>query len=221
MNIDSSRIIIVSGMPRAGTSIITYCLACHKDITLYVDGTESHVLENTLLPKWKRTKQNIELLNKILQKTKTKYLLLKRPMNCINLNYLQQDFTDSYYVLMKRKLKDISVSWKESKMVSKKIYTNPQKSYNNFINALQSFKHKQKIIYNIEEAINQPDIFFNKITASLQLDTNFNYSALKENGKWSRKYVQALINKQKILLSATNKTQTGLKNYKLNKNIII
>lgn len=225
MKFDSSRIIIVSGMPRAGTSVITYVLAKHKDITLYIDGTEAHVLENTLLPNWTGSEEQIELIQKILSKTKTKYILLKRPIHCINSKFIERDFPNALFVFMERELKEITTSWKNSGMVGKNIYENAEESHNRFKKKMRDMMVEKKIINSLEDFCENPQILLSKVSEITKLENIFNTDIVARNEKWTSKYHRELIENKKALVSMSKKTKIGLKGfkkeYKIDSSIII
>lgn len=103
------RLIIVCGMAHSGTTILTHVLKEHPSVFCFVNGSESWLLENTILP----NKQN-ESLQRILQTIpNNKRILLKRPwvLCCGLTDWLLQDLPNAKYLYCYREFSDISMSW--------------------------------------------------------------------------------------------------------------
>jgi hypothetical protein len=220
MGFDSSRIIIVSGLPRAGTSVMTYILATHKDISLFIEGHEIHVLENEILPLWTGTEEQHKKIQRILNTSQNKFVLLKRPelyskKEETNFN---KDFKDSIFVLMDRKFSDISKSWQTSSMIPSRIANEANDFYEDSKKQIQDFIKiypEKRFLYTLEQLKNNPNSILEKISNLLGIQNKFDTNILKDKGKWDHnKYVKELLLSRIAFTDlTTNKQRTmiGLK----------
>lgn len=104
---DNKRLIIITGMPHSGTTILTYILKQHPDILCYIDGNEGWLLENDLL-----LSENSEEIEKILYQNLEKIILLKRPLSEVKkANWMKNEMPDAKYIYCYKTFDDINLSW--------------------------------------------------------------------------------------------------------------
>lgn len=213
--IDYSKIIIVTGMPRAGTSIITRVLASHPEITLFADGSEIHVLENHLLPLWTDSNQDIETLEAIQSKCETEYLVMKRPdlFKKDEENNFSERFKDSLFIVMRRGFKKLKKSWNMSGMVPKKMALNAKNIYKESNKEIKKFIQEEsdrRILYSLEQLQQNPKELFSIVSSKLEIENLFSTASINNKGKWDHsKYLRELFLKRKAITNlSTNKEST-------------
>lgn len=206
--------IIITGFPRACTSVMTYVLALHKDITLYTDGAQSHVLENHFLAFWDNRTEDFEKLERIKEATVTSNILFKRPEFYARENVIAK----AKYIFMTRDKKDLINSWLNSPMTNqnKRITNNPEQYYLENIKLINSFAQKyDSIIVSMEDLFSKRKIVKQRLSAFLNIKNNFNTSIINSKRTWDHTgNLKKLFEKQKILtdLSET-KDKTTLKQF--------
>lgn len=115
---DNERLIIVVGMAHSGTTIISYLLRQHPDVVCAVDGKESWILENTTLPR-----ENSSAIQKILNDNPKKYVLMKRPWNCVyHVDWMSKELPNARFLYCQKTFSEINKSWsKGSSFVEEKL----------------------------------------------------------------------------------------------------
>lgn len=144
---DNKRLIIITGMPHSGTTILAYILKQHPDILCYTDGNEAWLLENDLL-----LSENSEDIEKILKQNSDKIILLKRPLSEVKkANWMKNEMPDAKYIYCYKTFDDINLSWtkptsfcpelRDTCESERKIfYTNSWNAAMQFGNNIQYFK---------------------------------------------------------------------------------
>lgn len=226
--IDYSKIIIVTGLPRSGTSIVTRTLASHPDITLFADGTEIHVLENTLLPLWTDSKEDLDILEKIQNKCRTKYLLMKRPgiLRKSKGDHISERFKDSLFVIMQRDFYGLKRSWNASRMVPRRMIDNIDSIYKDNNIRVEKFirdNPEKRILYLLEDLQKNPKELFSLISSNLELENLFSTVLIKYKGRWDHsKHLRELFISGKAITNLnTNREKTliGINNRMTKKEI--
>lgn len=150
-------LIVITGFPRAGTSIMAYMLGMHESITIAIDGPRKHRLENTVLHN--SGCSDTKRLNQLLSITEPKHLLLKSPCFC------DSDNLKSKYIVMRRNRDELIQSWRRYDDMNKTPYDfNADDMYTRLDNSFS--KIKGGININIDYGI---DIAHEKIFDYLQI----------------------------------------------------
>lgn len=183
----TNRIIIISGMPRSGTSILTYILSLHPDVTLFVEGSQGHVLENHLLYEWQSDDYDIKKLTRILDEVDTKYILLKRP-HVYNNQSIKDFFVESKFIITAREFESINNSWQNTNMVEESIKQNSKEFFDTQRQAISDFldqRENTSLHVQIEQLWSRPEHVIKDISRFLDINNEtFKRDTLQYHGRW-------------------------------------
>jgi hypothetical protein len=181
---DNKRLLIITGLPHSGTTILTYILKQHPDILCYTDGNEGWILENDLL-----FSENSEEIEKILERNSDKIVLLKRPLVEVKKsNWMKNEMPNAKYIYCYKTFEDINLSWtkptsfvpklKDASEIERKIfYTDSWNAAMQFGENLQYFK---KIFYN--NFLKNPNSIINDLINWINLIAyDFDYSEVSSS----------------------------------------
>lgn len=103
----NERLIIVLGMAHSGTTILTHVLRQHPDITLFVDGSEAWIYENTYLPL-----EQSEPIQQLLTDYPNRRIILKRPWNEVwHGDWMAQEMPNAKFIYCYRSFEETAKSW--------------------------------------------------------------------------------------------------------------
>lgn len=94
-------------MAHSGTTIVSYLLRQHPSVAVATDGNESWILENTSLPR-----EDNSTIQKLLDSHPQKYVLMKRPWNCVyHIEWMSKEMPNAKYIYCQKTFSEINKSW--------------------------------------------------------------------------------------------------------------
>ena len=121
------RLIIVTGMARSGTSIVSAYLGTHSEVKLVVGGPLWWQCENEILSS-DASKTRWDIIDELLAKYPTKRILLKRPWIEGQVELFKKAFWADVIVCRCQKEK-LFGSWRKTQHVSQAVKENPLPMY--------------------------------------------------------------------------------------------
>lgn len=105
-------------MAHSGTTIVSYILRQHPSVVVATDGHESWILENTSLPH-----EDHLAVQRILDSNPQKYVLMKRPWNCVyHIDWMGREMPNAKYIYCQKTFSEINKSWsKRSSFIEDKL----------------------------------------------------------------------------------------------------
>lgn len=184
---DSSRILIVLGMARSGTTILTYVLANHPQIHLITNGKQYHVLENNVLP-GPMTPHQLQFLDTKIKQYKGQYLLLKRPWEEGALAKYQKYFPNARFLCTLRDFESIKKSWMRTRMVQQDTREHPKEKYSQYYECATRFAEtygtQQFRFVPYDKLVSNPSEVFKNIASFLHIAPTFDTSTIGFGKHW-------------------------------------
>jgi hypothetical protein len=119
-----SRLIVVCGMARTGSTALTAYIGTHPDVVLVVDGAQWYRAETDLVQddiQW-------DVIDRLLEASKPKYVLIKRPWLERRLEFFERARMAKVIVCFRGK-EALFRSWNTSLMAGEEGRHNPDKVY--------------------------------------------------------------------------------------------
>ena len=182
------RLLIVPGMARSGTTILTYVLARHPQVALYRAGREARVLENDCLI-WKNVRRIGEAAGMFRQ---ARYVLLKRPWQEKDADWMQQNMPDAHYIIMLRDKEGIMRSWKTTGRWAVVGFNLPDEAldahYDEYFGYAQAYpqvlgRDRCRIV-SYERMVKEPASVFGELADWLEIEDSFDTSPIGEGLHW-------------------------------------
>lgn len=167
-SVSYDKLIVVTGMPHSGTTIFTYLLQQHPQITLF-----AHTIPK-LLETWITDPDVLQLVNYFIARCGT-HVLVKRPSLFVELgDYLLANMPKAKYICCHRDFDQIVKSWSGPHCISATAkYSNDQLGlYNTWMSIENYFCNRLPFCTSLHHAdfVNDPQSVLNSITDWLQLE---------------------------------------------------